>query len=170
GYYILGADFDTPNEIRAVVDAGPLGYTAIAAHGHADALSFTLSVGGSEFLIDPGTCAYHTQERWRQYFRGTAAHNTLRVDGRAPRGRALLPLRRELPRRCGGRGLSHRARRHRAAPGAARQWRERALPGKPVAARRLGVARLRPAPAHQHDRLAREARRAGAAAHDDTDR
>jgi len=82
GYYILGAEFDTPNEIRAVVDAGPLGYTSIAAHGHADALSFTLSVGGREFLIDPGTYAYHTQERWRQYFRGTSAHNTVRVDGR----------------------------------------------------------------------------------------
>jgi len=82
GYYILGAEFDTPNEIRAVVDAGPLGYTSIAAHGHADALSFTLSVGGHEFLIDPGTYAYHTQERWRQYFRGTSAHNTVRVDAR----------------------------------------------------------------------------------------
>jgi hypothetical protein len=82
GYYILGAEFDTPNEIRAVVDAGPLGYQSIAAHGHADALSFTLSVGGREFLIDAGTYAYHTQERWRQYFRGTSAHNTVRIDGR----------------------------------------------------------------------------------------
>jgi hypothetical protein len=82
GYYILGAEFDTPGEVRAVVDAGALGYTAIAAHGHADALSFTLSVGGREFLIDPGTYAYHTQERWRQYFRGTSAHNTVRIDGR----------------------------------------------------------------------------------------
>jgi len=82
GYYILGADFDTPREIRAVVDAGPLGYTSIAAHGHADALAFTLSVGGREFLVDPGTYAYHTQERWREYFRGTGAHNTVRIDGR----------------------------------------------------------------------------------------
>jgi hypothetical protein len=81
GYYVLGMDFDTPREIRAVVDAGPLGYTSIAAHGHADALAFTLSVGGREFLVDPGTYAYHTQEAWRQYFRGTSAHNTLRVDG-----------------------------------------------------------------------------------------
>ena len=81
GYYILGMDFHTPQEVRAVVDAGPLGYTSIAAHGHADALSFTLSVGGREFLVDPGTYAYHTQEAWRQYFRGTSAHNTLRVDG-----------------------------------------------------------------------------------------
>ncbi|HEU4775973.1 MAG TPA: heparinase II/III-family protein, partial [Telluria sp.] len=27
------------------------------------------------------TYAYHTQQRWRDYFRGTAAHNTVAVDG-----------------------------------------------------------------------------------------
>ena len=80
GYYILGCDFETENEIRLVVDAGPLGYQTIAAHGHADALAFTLSVGGLEFLVDPGTYAYHTQGAWRGYFRGTAAHNTVCVD------------------------------------------------------------------------------------------
>jgi hypothetical protein len=80
GYYILGCDFETPRELRLTVDAGPLGFQTIAAHGHADALSFTLSVGGLEFLIDPGTYAYHTQGAWRRYFRGTAAHNTVRVD------------------------------------------------------------------------------------------
>ena len=65
-----------------VADAGPLGYQTIAAHGHADALAFTLSVGGLEFLVDPGTYAFHAHGAWRQYFRGTAAHNTLRVDGK----------------------------------------------------------------------------------------
>jgi heparinase II/III-like protein len=80
GYYILGSDFDTDSEIRLVVDAGPLGFRSIAAHGHADALSFTLSVAGLEFLVDPGTYAYHTQGAWRSYFRGTGAHNTVRVD------------------------------------------------------------------------------------------
>jgi hypothetical protein len=81
GYYILGCDFDRETEIRLIADAGPLGYERIAAHGHADALSFTLSVGGEPFLIDPGTYAYHTHAAWRAYFRGTSAHNTLRVDG-----------------------------------------------------------------------------------------
>jgi hypothetical protein len=81
GYYVLGCDFESGNEIRLVADAGPLGYQSIAAHGHADALSFTLSVGGVEFLVDPGTYAYHTHGAWRAYFRGTAAHNTVRVDG-----------------------------------------------------------------------------------------
>ncbi|HWH46492.1 MAG TPA: alginate lyase family protein [Burkholderiales bacterium] len=81
GYYILGCDFEDEDEIRLIVDAGPLGYQTIAAHGHADALAFTLSVGGMEFLIDPGTFAYHTEGSWRRYFRGTSAHNTLCVDG-----------------------------------------------------------------------------------------
>jgi len=81
GYYVLGCEFDTPREIRIVADAGPLGYRSIAAHGHADALAFTFSAGGREFLVDPGTYAYHTGEAFRQYFRGTGAHNTVRVDG-----------------------------------------------------------------------------------------
>lgn len=81
GYYILGDHFETATEIRIVADAGPLGYLSIAAHGHADALSFTLSAGGRELLIDPGTFAYHTHKGWRDYFRGTAAHNTIRIDG-----------------------------------------------------------------------------------------
>jgi len=80
GYYILGKNFHMDNEIKLVVDAGPLGYKSIAAHGHADSLSFTLSVSGHEILIDPGTYAYHTQLKWRNYFRGTSAHNTVCVD------------------------------------------------------------------------------------------
>ncbi len=82
GYYLLGKDFDTPQEVRIVVDCGPLGYLSLAAHGHADALAFTLSMGGEEMLVDPGTYAYHTQRQWRDYFRSTAAHNTVQVDGR----------------------------------------------------------------------------------------
>jgi hypothetical protein len=81
GYYILGRNFGTPREVKAVADAGRLGYLSIAAHGHADALAFTLSVGGHEVLVDPGTYVFHGQKRWRDYFRGTSAHNTLRVDG-----------------------------------------------------------------------------------------
>lgn len=81
GYWVLGDQFGRPNEVRAVVDAAPLGYLSIAAHGHADALSLMLSVGGMPFLIDPGTFAYHTQKKWRDYFRGTSAHNTVRIDG-----------------------------------------------------------------------------------------
>jgi len=81
GYYVLGEKFETAEEVRIVADAGALGYLAIAAHGHADALAFTLSVGGRPFLVDSGTFAYHTELAWRHYFRGTSAHNTVMVDG-----------------------------------------------------------------------------------------
>ncbi len=80
GLYLLGAAFGTPQETKLVIDCAPLGFLSIAAHGHADALSFTLSSGGEELLIDPGTFAYHTQSEWRNHFRGTAAHNTVRID------------------------------------------------------------------------------------------
>ncbi len=81
GYYVLGSHFDCLEEVRIVADCAPLGYLSIAAHGHADALSLTLSVAGLEVFIDPGTYAYHTQQMWRDYFRSTSAHNTVCVDG-----------------------------------------------------------------------------------------
>jgi hypothetical protein len=81
GYYILGEGLDTSNEIRLLVDCGPLGHLSIAAHGHADALAVYLSVAGREFLIDPGTYTYHGKPEWRAYFRGTRAHNTVTLDG-----------------------------------------------------------------------------------------
>jgi len=80
GYFILGDELGNENEIRCLIDCGPLGYLSIAAHGHADALSIYLSVKGTEFLLDPGTYCYHTNRKWREYFRGTSAHNTVRID------------------------------------------------------------------------------------------
>ncbi|NLE05206.1 MAG: hypothetical protein GX638_10475, partial [Crenarchaeota archaeon] len=63
-------------------DAAPLGFLSIAAHGHADALSFILHVDGSPIFIDSGTYTYHTHREWREYFVGTIAHNTIRVNGK----------------------------------------------------------------------------------------
>jgi Heparinase II/III-like protein/Heparinase II/III N-terminus len=81
GYYVLTADRNGEDEMVVVFDAGPLGLPPLYAHGHADALSFWLSYSGREFLIDPGTYCYYADNLWRSYFRSTAAHNTLRVDG-----------------------------------------------------------------------------------------
>ncbi|MBN9308269.1 heparinase II/III-family protein [Devosia sp.] len=67
--------------IGLVFDHAPLGYLSIAAHGHADALSITLAVDGQPVLVDPGTYLYHSGGAWRDWFRGTAAHNTLAVAG-----------------------------------------------------------------------------------------
>jgi hypothetical protein len=80
GFYIFGKNLGASNEIRGMIDCGSLGYLSIAAHGHADSLAFYLSVAGHEILIDPGTYAYHTKMKWRNYFRGTSAHNTIRID------------------------------------------------------------------------------------------
>ena len=81
GYLLFGAHFGEANEIKGMVDCGPLGYLGIAAHGHADALALNLSVGGEECLVDPGTYSYWQEHKWRDYFRGTSAHNTVRIDG-----------------------------------------------------------------------------------------
>jgi hypothetical protein len=67
-------------EVYLHFNVAPLGYLSIAAHGHADALSFSLHIDGNPILIDPGTYCYHSDPEWRTYFKGTLAHNTIRVD------------------------------------------------------------------------------------------
>lgn len=66
---------------QVVFDHGPLGMAPGYGHGHADALSVRLAIGGVPVLIDPGTFTYTGSETWRRYFRGTSAHNTVVVDG-----------------------------------------------------------------------------------------
>ena len=78
GLYIMGSD--QPREHQLIVDAGSQG-TAAPGHGHADALSVQLISDGRPLLVDTGTCEYVGPEGKRKWFRGTAAHNTLRVDG-----------------------------------------------------------------------------------------
>nr|WP_275993485.1 alginate lyase family protein [Argonema antarcticum] len=80
GIYVLTNQRGSRSEIFCVADAGPLGFLSIAAHGHADALSFTLSVAGVPVIVDPGTYIYHADMEWRKYFRSTKAHNTVTVD------------------------------------------------------------------------------------------
>jgi len=82
-----------PNS-QLVFDAGAQG-ALTAGHGHADALSVTLATKRRRLLIDPGTYEYVGQQRNR--FRGTAAHNTVRIDEqdqaepRGPFGWVKLP-------------------------------------------------------------------------------
>jgi len=63
-------------------DVAPLGFLSIAAHGHADALSFMLHVDGKPVIVDPGTFTYHTHKDLRRYFVSTLAHNTVCVNGK----------------------------------------------------------------------------------------
>lgn len=64
-----------------IFDCGPLGYR-LGGHGHADALSIQMVTFGCQTLIDPGTFAYNQDPEYRDYFRGTRAHNTVSVDGK----------------------------------------------------------------------------------------
>lgn len=61
-------------------NAAQLGYLSIAAHGHADALSFEMRLNNKEIFIDPGTYSYYGYPEWRNYFRSTLAHNTISID------------------------------------------------------------------------------------------
>ena len=80
GHFIL-RDTTDEQEVYVHLDAAPLGFLSIAAHGHADALSWVLHVDGHPMITDVGTYTYHTEPAWRSYFIGTLAHNTIRVDG-----------------------------------------------------------------------------------------
>ena len=63
-----------------LMDVGPVGPDYLPGHAHADTLSIELSVRGRRVLVNSGTSEYGTgPERLRQ--RGTAAHNTVTVDG-----------------------------------------------------------------------------------------
>ncbi len=77
GLYLMNDHQPCPQQL--MIDAGPQG-TGHSGHGHADALSIRLSLDGRRFLDDPGTYSYISGSKDRDWFRGTGAHNTLRVD------------------------------------------------------------------------------------------
>ncbi len=62
------------------IDHADLGYGSIAAHGHADALSFQLFIDGQPIFVDSGTYNYHVTPDDRNYFRSTVAHNTVMIE------------------------------------------------------------------------------------------
>jgi uncharacterized heparinase superfamily protein len=64
----------------AFLDAAPVGPDYLPAHGHADTLSFELSLFDERVVVHSGTSCYENGVE-RQQERGTAAHNTVRLDG-----------------------------------------------------------------------------------------
>ncbi len=80
GHFIFRLQKSSNDEIYFHFDAAPLGYLSIAAHGHADALSFVLHIDGFPVITDPGTYCYHTHPEWRSYFLSTKAHNTICIN------------------------------------------------------------------------------------------
>lgn len=72
---------DKADRVLIGIDHAALGFGSIAAHGHADALSFQMHVDGVPVLVDPGTYIYHCDLEHRNSFRKTINHNTLTIEG-----------------------------------------------------------------------------------------
>lgn len=85
GYYVQRSGWGTHDERFAdarylVFDCGPLGD---GGHGHYDLLNVEVYAGGRPLIVDPGRYTYSEagDRNWRHWFKSTAAHNTVTVDG-----------------------------------------------------------------------------------------
>jgi hypothetical protein len=82
GYYVM-RDGWAADSNYLLLDCGPHG-SLNGAHAHADALALLgLAARGRHLLVDSGTYTYTGSSASRDYFRGTAAHNTLVVDNQS---------------------------------------------------------------------------------------
>ncbi len=59
----------------ARLDASPLGFGSLAAHGHSDALHVSIWDGDRAVIIDPGTGGYYGYQTWRTELATWTAHN-----------------------------------------------------------------------------------------------
>lgn len=78
GFYIFEKE-SAGRRWKLVVDAGQPGPKYIPGHAHCDAMSFELFRDGKPVVVNCGTYAYQCEER--SFFRSTAAHNTVMVEG-----------------------------------------------------------------------------------------
>jgi hypothetical protein len=83
GYYFQRSGWGTADEYREerflVFDCGPLGD---GGHGHYDLLNVEIFARGTPLIVDPGRYTYsEAGSNLRRWFKGTAAHNTVIVDG-----------------------------------------------------------------------------------------
>lgn len=70
---------DYADERHAVFDCGPIGD---GGHGHYDQLSVEMYGRGQRLVVDPGRYTYADDDTGlRHWFKGSAAHNTVTVDG-----------------------------------------------------------------------------------------
>jgi len=73
----------TADAHQMIVDVGPLGCPVSGGHGHADLLSVQCAVFGEPFLIESGTYCYTGDPASRTYFRSTASHSAVVLDGKS---------------------------------------------------------------------------------------
>ena len=72
-------------------DAGSFGWAG-GGHSHADTMNALVWFEGEPVFIDPGTYTYVADPAARDWFRGTAAHNTISID-RQNQGQPAGPFR-----------------------------------------------------------------------------
>lgn len=77
GYLLINDDKN-----NLLFDVAELGFGSLAAHGHADALSFMYAYKEREFFIDSGTFIYNIKKEKRDHYRSTEMHNTLTYKGK----------------------------------------------------------------------------------------
>lgn len=77
GGYTIWRDID--EDILFAIDHADLGFGSIAAHGHADALSFQLCIDGDPVFVDAGTYNYHSPSKIRNSIRSVFNHNTVQI-------------------------------------------------------------------------------------------
>ncbi|KAA3657456.1 MAG: hypothetical protein DWQ10_13230 [Calditrichaeota bacterium] len=88
GYTVMRSGFRSDSHF-SYIDCGHIADglhkdgTPSAAHGHADLLHIEIAPFGESLLIDPGFSNYRGDLDWHKYFRSTAAHNTLTIDGKS---------------------------------------------------------------------------------------
>ena len=68
------------DKLVAILDCAHIGPDYLPGHGHADALSFELSLHDIRVFVNSGISCYGLSEE-RVSQRGTAAHNTVMIDG-----------------------------------------------------------------------------------------
>jgi len=69
------------NDLYLCLNTSDAGVNGRGSHGHNDALSIEICVGGHPFMVDPGTYVYTADLAQRHLFRSTAYHSTVRIDG-----------------------------------------------------------------------------------------
>jgi uncharacterized heparinase superfamily protein len=80
GYAVMSSGWERDAH-QMLVDIGPLGCAVSSGHGHADLLAIQCAVFGEPTIVDPGTHWYTGDSKWRDFFRSTAAHSTVTIDG-----------------------------------------------------------------------------------------
>ncbi len=84
GYYVMRTAWDIDSHYLCF-DCGVMAAglheadVPSAAHGHADALSFELSVFGKPILVEGGFHTYFGPLAWHRHFREEMAHNTIKM-------------------------------------------------------------------------------------------